>query len=195
MFNKEMNINPNSILQIHRFTINEYYHLAKAGILQEDDNVELIEGRIIDMTPIGSKHASCVKRIMELLINRLQKKATIGVQDPIDLNEQTELEPDITILIKRADFYAEHHPRPEDVLLIIEVADSSLEYDKTVKIPLYAKANIQEVWLINLIENIIEIYRNPSQIGYKFYEKASKEDTIFPLCFPDINIKASEIVG
>ncbi len=195
MFNKEINVNPNNALPIHRFTIDEYYHLAEAGILHEDDNVELIEGRIIDMTPIGSKHASCVKRIIELLTDRLQKRATIGVQDPIDLNEQTEPEPDITILKKRSDFYAEHHPRPEDVLLIIEVADSSINYDRSIKIPLYAKSGIQEVWLINLIENIIEVYQNPSQIGYKICKKVYKEDTISPLCFSDINIKASEIVG
>ncbi|MBI5206287.1 MAG: Uma2 family endonuclease [Candidatus Firestonebacteria bacterium] len=195
MFNKEINVNLNIELPIHRFTIDEYYHLAEAGILHEDSHVELIDGRIVDMTPIGTKHASCVKRIIELLNDRLLKRVTIGVQDPIDLNEQTEPEPDITILKKRADFYAEHHPFPEDVLLIIEVADSSIDYDRTIKIPLYAKSGIKEVWLINLIENIIEVYRNPSQAGYKFCEKVYREDAISPLCFSDINIKASEIVG
>ncbi len=191
----QINSNPNIELPIHRFTVKEYYHLAEAGILHEDDNVELIDGRIIDMTPIGSKHASRVDSISNLLFEKLQKRAIIRVQNPIDLDEQSEPEPDVTILKKRTDFYSEHHPRPEDVLLIIEVADSSIEYDRTIKIPLYAKSGIQEVWLVNILENTVEIYHSPSQDGYKVMIKLHHTESITPTNFHDITIKIDEMLG
>jgi Uma2 family endonuclease len=180
---------------IHRFTVDEYHRLSETGILHEDDNVELIEGRIINMVPIGSRHASCVKRLVALLVGKLQKRAIVSVQDPVDLNEKSEPETDIAILKWRDDFYKDKHPSPQDILLIIEVADASLEYDKFTKTQLYAKSGIQEVWLINLLENTIEIYRSPSINGYKIITRLSPAETASPLSFPDIVIKAGELLG
>ncbi len=187
--------NKKTDLMFHRFTVEEYHKLAEVNILHEDDRVELIEGRIIEMTPIGSWHAACVKRLIDLFAERLKKRSIIGAQDPIDLNKQTEPEPDIAILKRRSDFYAERHPVPDDILLIIEVADTSIDYDKTIKIPLYAKSNIKEVWLVNLLENTVEVYIDPSPEGYKRIMQYQNNQTISPKSFPDIVVKVSEILG
>ncbi len=188
-------INKKTELSFHRFTIEEYHKLAEVNILNEDDRVELIEGRIFDMTPIGSLHAACVKRLIDLFAERLQKRAIISVQDPIDLNKQTEPEPDIAILKRRPDFYAERHPIPYDILLVIEVADTSIEYDRTIKIPLYARANIKEVWFVNLLENTVEVHLGPSPEGYKQITEYQNNQGISPKNFPDIIVTASEILG
>ena len=182
-------------LTIHRFTVDEYHRLVETGVLHEDDNVELIEGRIVDMVPIGSKHASCVNRIIQLFADKLQKRAIVSSQNPVDLGKHSEPEPDIAILKWRNDFYRDKHPSPQDILLIIEVADASLEYDKFTKTPLYARAGIQELWLLNLLENTIEVYRSPSIDGYKTITSLSSTETVSPLSFPDIVIKTGELLG
>lgn len=183
-------------LSIHRFTVDEYHRLIETGILHEDDNVELIEGRIVDMTPIGTKHTACVDYLNNFLIGKLQRRAIVRVQGPINLSsKQSEPEPDIAILKWRDDFYRDKHPSPEDILLIIEAADTSLEYDKFTKTQLYAKSGIQEVWLINLLENTIEVYRSPSIDGYKIISRLSPAETASPLSFPDIVIRAGELLG
>jgi len=180
---------------MHRFTIEEYHRLTQTGILHEDDNVELIEGRIVDMTPIGTKHASCVTRLNEIFSERLQRSVIISVQNPIYINEYSEPEPDIAILKRRSDFYSERLPCPDDILLIIEVADTSIEYDKVIKIPLYAKAKVQEVWIINLLDNAIEVYRSPSSEGYRIVTKIDHTLTVSPQSFPDVNITSAQILG
>lgn len=186
----------NNSLSIHRFSIDDYHNLGEVGILKEDDRVELIEGRITDMTPIGSKHAACVDRLTNLLVKKLGDNAIVRVQNPIDLTDNdSEPEPDIAILKRQSDFYAEHHPTASDVLLIIEVADSSMDYDRFIKIPLYAKAGIHEVWLVNLLDNTIETYRSPSSEGYGIMTRLLPAEALSPVLFPDINIKVAEILG
>ena len=145
----------------------------------EDDRVELIEGRVVDMTPIGSRHSAVVKRLNSLFTRKVQGRAIVGVQDPVQLlQEQSEPEPDITLLKYREDFYSAELPKGEDVLLIIEVADTSLDYDRETKIPMYAQAKIQEVWLVNLLENCIEIYSSPSSAGYEFRRIARQDQAV-----------------
>jgi Uma2 family endonuclease len=185
----------NTTVSIHRFNVEEYHRLIENNILHEDDRVELIEGRIIDMTPIGSKHAACVSRLNEILSEKLQKRAIINIQNPICLTAYTEPEPDIAIIKRRPDFYAEQLPQPEDVLLIIEVSDSSLDYDCETKIPLYAKSNIPEVWLVNLIENNVAIYSGPSSEGYNVITKHRHNQILSPKSFHDITLTVSEIFG
>jgi len=119
----------------HRFTVEEYHRMGQAGILSEDDRVELIEGEIVEMAPVGSRHAACVKRLNALLSRRAGGRALVSVQDPIRLGEHSEPQPDLALLKPREDFYAAAHPGPEDVLLVIEVAETSLEYDREVKLP------------------------------------------------------------
>ena len=181
---------------IHKFNIETYHRLISTGILHEDDRVELIEGRIVDMTPIGTRHSACVKRLNSLFSRKLQGLAIVSVQDPVQLaEEESEPQPDITLLKYRGDFYSNELPKAENVLLLIEAADTSVEYDKGIKIPLYARANIQEIWLVNLLENSIEIFYSPSAGGYKFRMPLKNDQTISPKAFPDISLTAKQILG
>ncbi|MCB0522110.1 MAG: Uma2 family endonuclease [Lewinellaceae bacterium] len=175
-------------------TVSEYHKMAEAGILNEDDRVELIHGEIIEMSPIGSRHSGHVKRILKLLVQLLDDKATIGVQDPIVIDDFSEPEPDLSILEFREDFYEKEHPRPHQVFLIIEVADSSLYYDRTTKLPIYAEAGIPECWIVNIEDEQIEIHKTPSQGDYLFKETVKRNGTIFWERF-DLTIKASMILG
>lgn len=185
----------NTTLQVHKFTVDEYHKLSDVGLLQEGERVELVGGEIIDMAPIGSKHASCVKRLIHLLTEKLKKRGIVSAQDPIQIEEFSELQPDVALLKYRSDFYAEKHPTSKDVLLLIEVSDSSLEYDKETKIPLYAGAAIQEAWLVNLMENCVEVYSFPSGTGYEVVTKFFHKQIVSPKCFPDMSLAVDQVVG
>lgn len=152
--------------QKHRFTVEEYHRMGDAGVFDET-RVELIDGEIYDMSPINSPHAGTVKFLNRLLNKWLGDKYIIGVQDPVTLDNFSEPEPDIAILKMREDFYTGSHPQSEDVILIIEVADSSLETDKRVKLPKYAKAGIHEVWIMDINEQCIEIHTQPWEDTYR----------------------------
>lgn len=181
---------------IHRFNIETYHSMISAGILHEDDRVELIEGRIVDMTPIGTRHAACVNRINSFFNWKLQGRVIVSVQNPLLLlTEESEPEPDIVLLKYKENFYSDELPESEDVFLIIEVADTSVVYDREIKNPLYAKANILEVWLINLPENCIEIYNSPISGSYEFIRIIRDEQTLSPKSFPDISLTAKQILG
>jgi Uma2 family endonuclease len=177
------------------FNVDEYQVMLRSGILTEDDRVELIAGEILKMAPIGRRHTSCVKRVNELLIDRLQKRATVGVQDPIDLDDYSEPLPDISVLRRREDFYLEYHGKPEDILLVIEVADSSLAYDRNLKVPLYAEYGIPEVWLVDLDRSIIEVHRDPGSNGYQTVRTVRRGERLSLLAFPDLSLAAEEILG
>lgn len=141
--------------------------MAAAGVLSENDRVELIEGEIVEMNPIGSRHAACVGRLTKILERQAGDHAIVWVQNPVQINDYSEPLPDVALLKPRDDFYAQANPQPADVLLIIEVADSSVEYDCVVKMPLYAQAGIPEMWLVNLPKDIIEIYTQPLGETYR----------------------------
>jgi Uma2 family endonuclease len=178
-----------------RFTVDEYYRMAAAGILHEDDRVELIEGEIVEMPPIGISHASSVDRLNQLLAERVVRRAIIRVQSPIHLGERSEPQPDVSLLRPRRDFYAGGHPGPADVLLLIEVADTSADYDRQVKAPLYARAGIGEVWLVDLQARTIEVYRNPSPQGYRLVRIVHPEESLSPELLPDVALAAGDILG
>src|SRR5687768_14286477 len=133
-----------SELTRHRFTVDEYHRMAEAGILNEDDRVELIRGEIVQMTPIGSRHASCVARLNDLLIGHLRGRAVLWPQNPLTILPDSEPQPDVVLLRYRDDFYRNALPGPEDVALLIEIADTSLRYDQRLKAPLYAEADVAE---------------------------------------------------
>lgn len=154
------------ILKRFRFSREDYHLLEKVGLLTEDSPVELINGEIIEMSPINSLHAGTVKRLLRFLSNALTDQYLIGAQDPIDLGEYSEPEPDLSILKYREDTYINSHPGTTDILLLIEVADSSLEKDRTVKLPLYAQADIPETWIVNLQDKQIEVYEGPKDGTY-----------------------------
>src|SRR5690554_3847041 len=134
-----------------RFTVEEYHAMARAGILTEDDRVELLEGRIVTMSPIGSRHVEVVRRLTELFILRAREHAIVSAQNPVRLDRHSEPEPDLALLVRK-EAYAARHPRPDEVLLLIEVAASTLAFDLREKVPLYARAGIGEVWVVALDE-------------------------------------------
>ena len=176
------------------FTVDAYQRLAELGILPPDDRVELIDGQIVEMSPIGDRHASCVRRLNQLFGRRLLDVAVIDVQNPVVLGQSDAPQPDVTLLAPRADAYPQH-PRAEDILLLIEVADTSLAHDRDVKIPLYARAGIPEVWLVDLTAERIEIHRAPAAGNYTDTRSASRGDTLTPLHFPDLTLSTDAILG
>ena len=153
--------------QRHLFSVNEYAKMTTAGILAEDDRVELIEGDIVHMSPVGSQHAAPVKRLNHFLGRQVGDRALISVQDPIRLDDFSEPEPDIALLRPRDDFYVDAHPGPEDVFLLVEVSDSSARFDRSVKLPLYASHGICEVWIVDIGSRAIEVYQNPEGREYR----------------------------
>jgi len=141
--------------------------MADPGILTEDDRVELIEGEIVDMPPVGSLHAGNVNRLNNLFVGRLSGHAIVSVQNPIHLGLYSAPQPDIALLKPRADYYARAHPEPKDILLVVEVSDATLPYDGEVKLPLDARSSIPEVWIVNLVDHRLEVYWEPSPEGYQ----------------------------
>src|SRR5712691_8613860 len=135
------------------FTVDEYYRMAEAGILNEDSRVELIEGEIIEMSPVGSRHAACVARAIKLFVTQLGERVLLNAQNPVRLSNITEPQPDILLLKPRADFYSSRHPVGEDTYLVLEVSDTTLRYDRDRKVPLYAKSGVPEVWIEHLQAN------------------------------------------
>jgi Uma2 family endonuclease len=156
-----------TLLTRRRFTVAEYRRMVDAGILTEDDRVELIEGEIVQMSPTGSHHAAQVDRLSTVLNRVVAGRAVVRVQSPIELDDASEAEPDLALLRPRADFYAAGHPRPEDILLVVEVSDATADYDREVKVPLYARAGIPVLWRIEVPEpEAVEVYEQPSADGY-----------------------------
>ena len=151
--------------------------MAESAIFQESDRLELIKGEIIEMSPVGTRHASCVNKLNQLLAKKLPTETIVSVQNPIVLSNNSEPQPDLVILKYRSDFYANEHPKPEEILLLIEVSDSSIEYDQSIKIPLYAENQISEVWLVNLNNNCVEIHQKPYQNYYQSIQKLSASRT------------------
>lgn len=160
------------------FSVTEYHRLADAGILTEDDRVELIHGEIVEMSPINSPHADCVDKLSEWFILNFHGKAVTRVQNPITLSDHSEPEPDILLAKIKPEGYKSAHPVAEEVLIIVEVADTSLDKDRHIKLPLYATSEIQEAWLVNLNDQTIEIHTQPSAKGYAQIRIYHPGDTI-----------------
>ncbi len=177
------------------FTVGEYYCMAEADILTEEDRVELIAGQIVAMSPIGSRHAACVKRLNLLMGKMVGDSMLIGVQDPIQLGAYSSPEPDLVLLRPRADFYADAHPAASDVLLAIEVADTSIDYDREVKLPLYAQAGLAEVWLIDLQKSRIEVYARPQGGAYQQRVEVTADATLTSPTIPQLALAAADLLG
>lgn len=172
----------------HLLSVSDYHRMAEAGIFSEDQAIELINGEIFDMPPIGSFHAGLVTRLSRLLINKLGEQTIVTVQNPIYLNEFSEPEPDIAILKPRADDYMQSLPTAQEVLLLIEVADSSLHYDRTIKLPQYASHQIPEVWLFNLKEQRLDIYQQPENDYYRLHLRPKAGENIVPLLVESVSL-------
>jgi len=176
------------------FTVASYQRLAELGVLREDDRVELIDGQVVEMSPIGDRHASCVRRLNRRLSRDLRDVALVDVQNPVVLDEYDAPQPDLAVLKPRADGYTKH-PRAADTLLVIEVSDTSVAYDRDIKIPLYARAGIPEAWLVDLPADAIAVYREPAGGEYTSVWVVSRGDTLSPLHFPRGTVSADEILG
>ena len=177
----------------HRFTVDEFYRMVDAGIFMEDDPVELIEGEIIEMSPEGSPHAACITDQAEILQERLRGRAIIRVQHPIHLGDNSEPEPDIAVVRLRDDRYRSGHPRPEDVLLAIEVAHSTLAFDRETKIPNYGRNGIPESRLWDLLGRCVHVFRDPGPDGYATVATYRGSDVLSPLAFPEVEVRVDQV--
>lgn len=182
------------MVERRRFSVEEYRRLAAAGILGEDERVELIEGELIEMAPIGSVHASFVGRFTRALEGLGRHAALLWVQNPIALPD-SEPQPDIAILRERADGYERSLPSASDVLLVIEIADASLDYDRDVKIPLYARHGIPEVWLMDVRSRRLEVHRDPGEHGYRMTVRPEAGEALSPQQLPGFRLAVSEVLG
>ncbi len=176
-----------------RFTVYDYHRMAEAGILHEDDRVELIEGEIVEMTAIGTRHFTCVNTLTRLLVSLAGNEAIVSVQNPVRLDGQTEPQTDLAII--RARDYRRSLPGPEDVLLLIEVSDTTLAYDRDVKLPLYARAGIPEGWIVDLSNGVVERHTNPSGDIYRHVEKVRRGQEISSAALPGLAVVTNAILG
>lgn len=177
------------------FTVDDFYKMADSGILARDERVELIEGEILEMPPVGSRHAACVKRLIHFLSSALGDRALLGAQDPIRLDDFSEPEPDISVLRPRSDFYSESHPGPGDTLLLVEVSDSSLSFDRDVKLPVYAAAGVPEVWVVNLVDRVLEVHRAPERGGYADVRQLQPGETVAAVEISGLQLPVASILG
>ena len=181
-----------------RFTIEEYHRLAELGFFHEDDRIELIRGEIIQMAAKGTPHTTCCRNLLRELAELLAGLAELQCQDPITLPSKSEPEPDFAILRKRADNYLSAHPTPKDVLLVIEIADSTLKYDQETKLSIYAEAGILDYWMFNLVDNHLETYSEPYQdlqgnFGYSMKRIVLPNQIIMLPCFSELVLDLSKV--
>lgn len=178
-----------------QFTVTEYQRMAETGILHEDDRVELIAGEIWEMSPIGSRHIACVNRLTMQVSRQVGQTVIVSVQNPIQLTDYTEPQPDLALLRMQLDFYAEALPTAADVFLLIEVADTSLDYDRDVKIPRYAQASIPEVWLVDLQAEVVSVYTQPSAAGYQRIRQLHAGERVAATTVAGLEIAVEDILG
>jgi len=176
------------------FTADEYQRLADVGILGEDDRVELIEGRIVRMAAKNIKHAMATKRANRYFTRLLGDRVVVCVQDPILLNDYSEPEPDIVLAAPPEDRYFDHHPSPKEIYLVLEIADSSLPFDRDVKCPLFAYNKVVQFCLLNLQNRELEDYRQPSRNGYRSKQTYSEEEAFNLVAFPEVSIKVKDLL-
>jgi Uma2 family endonuclease len=173
-------------------TVDEYHRMGEAGILTDDDRVELIEGELVAMAPIGTEHIASTNALTRLLVLAVGDRGIVSVGNPVRLNRHNEPQPDFAVL-KRRDDYRKTMPRPEDTMLAVEVANTSLEYDRKVKLALYARAGIPEVWIVNLAAEEVEVHRSPAADNYTSVTHAGRSDDLTIEALPGVVIPVLRI--
>ena len=163
--------------------------MGEADIFEPDDRVELIDGEVFELSPIGVRHAACVTRLSHLLWARVGDRAILSVQCPIQVGEFSEPQPDLSILRSRDNFYADHHPTPPDIHLVVEVADSSLRHDLDLKSPLYIAGGVPEVWVVDLVTDTLHVTRGSQTVQLR------AGDSVAPAAFPDLVLEVTSILG
>ncbi|MBI5719283.1 MAG: Uma2 family endonuclease [Burkholderiales bacterium] len=183
------------VLQRHRVTVGEYYRMAEAGILAPDARVELVEGEVIDMAPMKSAHAWALNQLAAKLHEAARGRAVVTCQTPLTLGTHSEPEPDLMLVRNRPEGYATQHPGPADVLLLIEVADSSLEYDRQVKMPLYARHGIAEAWIVDLANRQVRFFRRPAGEAYADITATETPGSTAVGALPGLTVDLSGLFG
>ena len=174
-------------------TVDEYHRMGEAGVLTEDDRVELIEGELVAMVPIGSEHIAATNALTRLLVLAVGDSGIVSVQNPVRLSQRSEPQPDFAVLKSRD--YRTTLPQPEDTMLAVEVANTSLDYDRTVKLVLYARSGIPEVWIVNLAAEEVEVYRSPTGDQYAFVTRVGRSEALTMDALPDVRIPVGGIFG
>jgi len=178
-----------------RFTVDEYYRMAEAGILRPEDRVELIDGEIIQMSPIGQRHAARVNRANSLFIRAFGEQAVVSPQNPVQLSDWTEPQPDIVVFKARSDFYESKKPTPRDVLLVLEISDTTLRYDMKIKLPHFAAALIPEVWIQDINGDSLYVFRDPQGNCYVTSMQLKRGAFVYSLAFPEIRFSLDDLLG
>jgi Uma2 family endonuclease len=177
------------------FTVDEYHRMAEVGVLTRRDRVELIDGEIVEMSPIGAPHLRCVMYLNEVFVRRLEGRAVVSSQNSLRLSQWSEPEPDLALLRPPLAKYGKAIPASGDALLVVEVADTSQHRDRVVKLPRYAAAGIPEMWIIDLDGGAVEVYREPSPEGYREARRIGRGARVAPGAFPDVVLEVAEILG
>jgi Uma2 family endonuclease len=177
----------------HRFTRRDYYRLGEAGILGRDDRVELLEGQLVDMSPIAPRHAIVTENLTALFVTAFAGRARVRCQLPVVLNDGSEPQPDLALVQRPWRGYPHTHPGPDDIFLLIEVADSSLDFDRTVKVELYARAGIREVWIVDLTTDLVFLHRGPSGGGYDSVVRVETPAALGVESLPGVTIPVAEV--
>ena len=188
-----MGISADSWIKRRQITVDDYHRMGEVGLIGPDERIELIEGEIIDMAPIGSDHASCVNRLTSLLAHAVQGKGILSVQNPVRLSNHTEPEPDFAVLKPRDDFYQKQLPTAVDTLLIVEVSNTSERYDRDIKLPLYATHGVPEVWLISIEQKTLSIYRTPTGDRYQHEQTTDAPGRVTLFALPDVSVDLSTL--
>lgn len=178
-----------------RFDVEDYHRMGKAGILTEDDRVELIDGEVLAMTPIGPRHNAAVDRAIRVLVTAAGDRAIVRVQGSVRLDRFHEPQPDIVLLRPQPDFYASHLPAPPDILLVIEIAESSLQYDRDVKVGIYARSGIPEYWLADLDARVVWRYSDPNNGVYRKSVRWERGQAMAPAALPDCTIAVADLLS
>lgn len=188
-----------SIVNNKKFTINTYQKLVETDFFQPTERIELIKGEIIEMAAKGTAHETCLRKLLKQLFTVIGEQAIIQCQSPILIPPDSQPEPDIALLKNRDDYYSLNHPQPEDIFLVVEIADSSISYDQQIKLPLYASVGIEQYWIFNLLDNWLEIYEQPIQVGKDKFNYATRK-IILPnqqiniSCLTDVYLDLSKII-
>jgi Uma2 family endonuclease len=182
-------------VQRYRFTVDQYHRMGEAGIFSPDCRVELVNGEIFEMSPINPWHSGVVNRLNHRFVTGLGDRAVVHVQNPTSSDRRSEPRPDLMLLKPRADFYGTAHPTPEDALVVVEVAETSLAHDRRRKLPLYARVGVVEAWIVNRRADAIDVFRDPSPEGYREQFRRVRGEEIACAAFPDLRLSVDGILG
>jgi len=175
--------------------VDEYYRMAEAGVLGSEDRVELIGGEVVQVAPIGARHVGCVIRMTDAFNAAFRGRAIVSPKLPVRLDDYNEPQPDLALLEMRADFYSSKTPEARDAVLVVEISDTSLRYDRDVKLLRYAAAGIPEVWIADLGADLLRVYREPSGEEYTHSRAFGRDDTVTVAAFPEVVFRIGDLLG